>query len=559
MADDIVEADDGAGNKYYVNQRTGATGWSREELLGDPIQAVDDGAGNTYYVNSATGATGWSREEVGGAAESLPDGVVSGYDESSGYTYYSNTRTGATGWSVEEVADPEPELGDIYGAADATAADEPPSPAAAAAPSQKKGDFPGAGVAEADCFEDAKDGARLRTRGVLLKKGGGSSLFGRRNWQYRHFVLDLKRSELKYFSDETLKVQKGSVFLGGLSKFGDGGAKTFRGKHGKGSDAAEAYYFSLELVIDGETRKPKKDGFALRAPDQAQFDEWRASIQWCITNTSKAKATAASQRTLDLGHKQAAAPPPPPVVSAAPAVAAAPAPPPAPRAAPAPAPPPAPSGGDPKLKKYEMMLKMHLPQGAVEQKMRAEGVDPALLFGAGGGGGGGGAPAAPPAPAAAAVKPGAADDPKLKKFNMMLKMHLPQGAVEQKMRAEGLDPALLFGASVASPAPKKVSIPPPTKKAAAPAGGGGDLLSQIQAGKKLKKKSAAPPAPKPAAGGGMDLMAQIAAGKQLKKAKPKAAEPPPAPKPAGGGGGGSLADAIAASQKRRAAKLGNLP
>ncbi|KAK7232453.1 hypothetical protein SO694_00032229 [Aureococcus anophagefferens] len=501
MADDIVEADDGAGNKYYVNQRTGQTGWSREELLGDPIQAVDDGAGNTYYVNSVTGATGWSREEVGGAAESLPDGVVSGYDESSGYTYYSNTRTGATGWSVEEVADPEPELGDIYGAADAAAADEPPSPAEAAAPPPKRGDFPGAGVAEADCFEDAKDGARLRTRGVLLKKGGGSSLFGRRNWQYRHFVLDLKRSELKYFSDETLKVQKGSVFLGGLSKFGDGGAKTFRGKHGKGSDAAEAYYFSLELVIDGETRKPKKDGFALRAPDQAQFDEWRASIQ---------------------------------------------------------------CGGDPKLKKYEMMLMMHLPQGAVEQKMRAEGVDPALLFGAGsggsggGGGGGGGAPAAPPAPAAAAVKPGARTT-KLKKFNMMLKMHLPQGAVEQKMRAEGLDPALLFGASVASPAPKKVSIPPPTKKAAAPAGGGGDLLSQIQAGKKLKKKSTAPPAPKPAAGGGMDLMAQIAAGKQLKKAKPKAAAPPPAPKPAGGGGGGSLADAIAASQKRRAAKLGNLP
>ena len=84
MADDIVEADDGAGNKYYVNQRTGQTGWSREELIGDPIQAVDDGAGNTYYVNSVTGATGWSREEVGGAAESLPDGVVSGCDPARG-------------------------------------------------------------------------------------------------------------------------------------------------------------------------------------------------------------------------------------------------------------------------------------------------------------------------------------------------------------------------------------------------------------------------------------------------------------------------------------------
>ena len=31
------------------------------------------------------------------------------------------------------------------------------------------------------------------------------------------------------------------------------------------------------------------------------------------------------------------------------------------------------------LAKYQKMLKMHLPRGAVEQKMRADGLDPALL------------------------------------------------------------------------------------------------------------------------------------------------------------------------------------
>ena len=34
---------------------------------------------------------------------------------------------------------------------------------------------------------------------------------------------------------------------------------------------------------------------------------------------------------------------------------------------------------DPRMAKYQRMLKMHLPRGAVEQKMRADGLDPALL------------------------------------------------------------------------------------------------------------------------------------------------------------------------------------
>ncbi|KAH8062505.1 hypothetical protein JL722_3424 [Aureococcus anophagefferens] len=105
------------------------------------------------------------------------------------------------------------------------------------------------------------------------------------------------------------------------------------------------------------------------------------------------------------------------------------------------------------------MLKMHLPRGAVEQKMRAEGVDPALLDGD--------APEAAVAlavaeePAVAAVK----DDPTYAKFFKMLAMHMPRGAVEQKLAAEGLDPAVL-DLDPSKPAPK--TLPKSKKKPAAP-------------------------------------------------------------------------------------------
>ncbi|KAH8076520.1 hypothetical protein JL721_526 [Aureococcus anophagefferens] len=111
------------------------------------------------------------------------------------------------------------------------------------------------------------------------------------------------------------------------------------------------------------------------------------------------------------------------------------------------------------LAKYRKMLKMHLPRGAVEQKMRAEGVDPALLDGD--------APEAAVAfavaeePAVAAVK----DDPTYAKFFKMLAMHMPRGAVEQKLAAEGLDPAVL-DLDPSKPAPK--TLPKSKKKPAAP-------------------------------------------------------------------------------------------
>ncbi|KAJ8603371.1 hypothetical protein CTAYLR_004267 [Chrysophaeum taylorii] len=86
---------------------------------------------------------------------------------------------------------------------------------------------------------------------------------------------------------------------------------------------------------------------------------------------------------------------------------------------------------DPKYAKYFKMLEMHLPRGAVEQKMRADGLDPSVLDGGG------------QTEAAGAAK--VLNDPKYAKYFKMLEMHLPRGAVEQKMRADGLDPSVLDG------------------------------------------------------------------------------------------------------------------
>ena len=101
---------------------------------------------------------------------------------------------------------------------------------------------------------------------------------------------------------------------------------------------------------------------------------------------------------------------------------------------------------DPKFAKYFKMLAMHLPKIAVEAKMKAEGVDPSILDldpesvspnsnSSASGTAAAAADAAPPV----AVK----DDPRFLKYFKMLSMHLPRIAVENKMKAEGVDPAIL--------------------------------------------------------------------------------------------------------------------
>ncbi|KAJ1462998.1 formin homology 2 domain-containing protein [Pelagophyceae sp. CCMP2097] len=113
---------------------------------------------------------------------------------------------------------------------------------------------------------------------------------------------------------------------------------------------------------------------------------------------------------------------------------------------------------DARYSKFFKMLSMHLPRGAVEQKMRAEGFDVSVLD----------LDPSKPAPGAAAAVAGPRDDARYQKYFKMLQMHLPREAVDLKMRADGFDPAILDSPEAASPAaahespkPAARSGPPP--------------------------------------------------------------------------------------------------
>ena len=116
--------------------------------------------------------------------------------------------------------------------------------------------------------------------GTLLKKGGGSSRFGRRNWKRRFFVLDPDARELLYFADSTLgKGTKGVVPLDAESAVVQSGATTHKygaahfaishprrpplqlrgvgvgngggGDGGGGAEEATAWVMAIERVIAG--------------------------------------------------------------------------------------------------------------------------------------------------------------------------------------------------------------------------------------------------------------------------------------------------------------------
>ncbi|KAF4038705.1 Formin Homology 2 Domain [Phytophthora infestans] len=103
--------------------------------------------------------------------------------------------------------------------------------------------------------------------------------------------------------------------------------------------------------------------------------------------------------------------------------------------------------------KYLQMVKVGLPPAVVEHKMRMDGVDPAWLQG----------PPKRPEPKPAATSEVTDEEriahrKKYHKYFQMLRLGLPRGAVEQKMRMAGLDPAELNGPrAAAAPAeqPKK--------------------------------------------------------------------------------------------------------
>ena len=191
-----------------------------------------------------------------------------------------------------------------------------------------------------------------------------------------------------------------------------------------GGAAAAAWRDAVDALCDGDV--PEN----LRDLDLESFDEGPAAPA----------APAAPAPATDVASALSAAAALPPLPAAVPA---------------------APGPAD-ALAKYRKMLRMHLPRGAVEQKMRAEGVDPALLDGD-----------APEAAAAVAVAGAPAvvavkDDPTYARFFKMLAMRMPRGAVEQKLAAEGLDPAVL-DLDPSKPAPRTrpkkpaPAAPPPAK------------------------------------------------------------------------------------------------
>ncbi|GLE08468.1 hypothetical protein PINS_up019651 [Pythium insidiosum] len=115
-----------------------------------------------------------------------------------------------------------------------------------------------------------------------------------------------------------------------------------------------------------------------------------------------------------------------------------------------------------KMPRFQQMMKMGLPRGAVEHKMRMEGVDVAWLD-------------APPQRAVKTQPSGpteaeiAAHRQKYAQYFQMLKMGLPRGAVEHKMRMSGVDPRELDGPFVSSSGPSGQSdgrkAPAPVKRA----------------------------------------------------------------------------------------------
>ena len=142
---------------------------------------------------------------------------------------------------------------------------------------------------------------------------------------------------------------------------------------------------------------------------------------------------------------------------------------------------------DPKYAKFFKMFKMHLPTGAVRVKMTAEGHSPDIIEEIIGILEKGPGPAPPPkVPEGPKLK----DDPRFKKYFKMREMHIPRGALDQKMQAEGLDPAVLDMDPEGPPPPGAPSLPPeaapvPSPREA-PGGGRAGLNDAITSGMPLR-------------------------------------------------------------------------
>ncbi|KAH9254873.1 hypothetical protein BASA81_007123 [Batrachochytrium salamandrivorans] len=121
----------------------------------------------------------------------------------------------------------------------------------------------------------------------------------------------------------------------------------------------------------------------------------------------------------------------------------------------------APVAIDPKLEKYFKMKRAGLPEGAIENALRRDGMDPKLFYdavkaqngGVEGDGSNGGSGIG------AEVL-----DPELEKYRKMQKNGLPEGAVRQAMLRDGVDSSRLYGGPVVVPQKVVIAITPRTDK-----------------------------------------------------------------------------------------------
>jgi hypothetical protein len=185
---------------------------------------------------------------------------------------------------------------------------------------------------------------------------------------------------------------------------------------------------------------------------------------------------------------------------------------------------PAPTLG-PEYARFQKMLKMGVPEGAVRAKMGVAGLDPGPLFD-GPSSGGGAATTAPPM-AASVPTLGLEYAP----FQKMLKMGVPEGAVRVKMMQAGVDADKLFPSgpnSQAAPRARSATMPPPRPPPPMPA----------------PLKASVPTAQ--AGRGGMLAGIKAFSKNALKKTNTRDKSTPTSKDDsgAGGGGGGSLADML---------------
>lgn len=160
------------------------------------------------------------------------------------------------------------------------------------------------GCEDADAYEDESD--LIKTRGWLLKKGSGEgTLFSRRNWQKRYYVLDEDAAVLSYYSDDKCKNKKGAWKLTEATAVTEpaGEAKAFRGSGRRDSKkGVEMFYMEVHPVLEEKTSYFKHRPLELRAADADDLRGWRLGLERTVERYGKRgrARTAASSPADDL-------------------------------------------------------------------------------------------------------------------------------------------------------------------------------------------------------------------------------------------------------------------